>query len=61
MNTRSFKKALSWKVISTTLALGIGYVLTGSTAVAVGIAALHIPLSIVLYMAHEAFWDRIPK
>lgn len=61
MKYRSFKKALSWKFISTGLALFIGYILTGSYSVAIGIAALHIPLSIVLYMAHEAFWDRIPK
>lgn len=60
MNGRRFKKALSWKFISTGLALGIGYFLTGSYAIALGIAGLHIPLSIVLYMAHEALWDRIP-
>ena len=58
---RSFKKALTWKLMSTTLAVGIGYLLTGSASVALGIALIHIPVSIIMYMVHEALWDRVPK
>ncbi len=58
IKARSFKKALTWKLMSTTLAVAIGYILTGSTTVAFGIALIHIPVSILMYMAHEAAWDK---
>ena len=61
INKRSFKKALTWKLMSTSLAVAIGYILTGSTAVAMGIALIHIPLSIVLYMVHEHIWEKVEK
>lgn len=62
IKVRSFKKAVTWKLFSTTLAVGIGYALTGSPTVALGIAIIHVPASIVLYMLHEAAWDKFdPK
>lgn len=61
MNMRSFKKALTWKILSTSLALGVAYLLTGSTAAAVGIAAVYIPTSMILYMAHEAMWNKVSE
>ena len=62
MKTKTVKqkiaKAFTWKLLSTSLAVFIGYVLTGSVNVALGIAILHIPASMVIFVAHESLWDR---
>jgi uncharacterized membrane protein len=49
-------KAVSWKLTSTGLAMGIAFWLTGSFDIAVMIAIFHIPSSILLFMIHEYIW-----
>lgn len=55
---RSFFKACTWKILSTSLAMAIAFVMTGSVEIAVTIALAHIPLSLALYVTHEWLWDR---
>ena len=50
-------KAITWKLISTSLAMGVAFLLTGSVQVAVSIAIIHIPASMLLYILHEYLWD----
>ena len=53
---RSFMKAVSWKLTSTALAMGVAFWLTGSFDIAVMIAIFHMPSSILLFMIHEYIW-----
>ncbi len=58
-NTRSFVKALSWRVIATTITVSIAYLFTGEVKVALEIGGLDMVLKIIAYFFHERLWGNI--
>ena len=57
--SRSFAKAVSWRVLGSIDTFVLGYIFTGSAKAAGGIAATEVATKICLYTAHEQAWGRI--
>ncbi|PRP91882.1 hypothetical protein ENSA5_52240 [Enhygromyxa salina] len=58
-HSRSFAKALSWRVIALVITTGVSYVLSDSVAVAVSIGLVDSLIKIVAYYAHERAWVNV--
>ena len=58
-NTRSIAKAISWRVIATTITFSIAYLLTGEVTTALEIGALDMVFKLISYFFHERIWGRI--
>ncbi|MEN8222258.1 MAG: DUF2061 domain-containing protein [Acidobacteriota bacterium] len=58
-NTRSFAKALSWRVIATSITISIAYLFTGEVTVALEIGGLDMVLKLIAYFFHERAWVKI--
>ena len=58
-NKRSIAKTFSWRITGTTLTFAISYVVTGSWAIASGIAVVQMFVNTIAYYLHERIWDRI--
>jgi uncharacterized membrane protein len=56
---RSVVKAISWRVVGTSAAIIIAFVVTGSLTVASTIGILHMISNTILYFLHERVWNRI--
>ncbi len=58
-NTRSLAKAISWRVIATSITFSIAYMFTGEITVALEIGALDMVIKLIAYFFHERIWVRI--
>ena len=58
MYTKAFIKTISWRIIATTDTFLISWLLTGTVAIAAGIASLEVITKMVLYYLHELAWER---
>ena len=58
-HSRSFFKAVSWRVTGTLDTFIISLVVTGKPAIAVSISAIELFTKIALYYGHERVWARI--
>ena len=56
---RSFAKAITWRIVATTLSVILIYVVTGDLAISGIIGGLDVILKLVVYYAHERVWNRI--
>ena len=59
-HSRSFAKALSWRVTGTIDTMIISLVITGSIKLAAAIGATEVVTKSLLYYFHERAWLRIP-
>jgi uncharacterized membrane protein len=59
-HSRSFAKALSWRVTGTIDTLLISLVITGSFKLAAAIGLTEVATKSLLYYLHERAWLRIP-
>ncbi len=59
-HSRSFAKALSWRVTGTIDTLIISLVVTGSIKLAAAIGVTEVFTKSMLYYLHERAWLRIP-
>jgi len=59
-HSRSFAKALSWRVTGTIDTLIISLVVTGSVKLAAAIGVTEVFTKSLLYYCHERAWLRIP-
>lgn len=57
---RSWAKAISWRVIGSTLSGYILFQATGSCKAALGFSIVETIVKIVMFYLHERTWDRIP-
>ncbi|TYO98532.1 putative membrane protein [Geothermobacter ehrlichii] len=57
---RSLAKAISWRLIATTITGTLAFALTGELAFAAQIGLADTALKIFIYVAHERLWNRIP-
>lgn len=59
-HSRSFAKALSWRVTGTVDTIIISWVITGSVELAAAIGFTEVVTKSLLYYLHERTWLRIP-
>jgi uncharacterized membrane protein len=58
-NTRSIAKAVSYRILGSSVTGLIVFILTGKGTLSVGAGVLDIVLKIGAYFVHERIWDRI--
>lgn len=56
---RSIAKTISWRVLGSLDTMVLGYIFTGSFAIAGSIASAEVLTKIVLYYFHERGWAHI--
>lgn len=56
---RSFLKAISWRIIATTITILAAYLFTGETVIALEIGALDLVAKLLVYFLHERIWGSI--
>ena len=56
---RSLLKAISWRVLGSVDTFLLGWLFTGSPAMAGAIASTEVITKIVLYYAHERAWSAV--
>lgn len=58
-HVRSVMKAVSWRVLATTVTGLLAFGFTGNVMIAIGIGSSEAVSKIVLYWIHERLWHRI--
>ena len=58
-HSRSFVKALSWRVLGSLDTFGLSWLFTGSAGAAGAIASTEVLTKMVLYYLHERAWSSI--
>jgi uncharacterized membrane protein len=56
---RSFLKAISWRIVATTITFLVALTLTGKTIVALEIGGMDLVLKLIAYFFHERVWGKI--
>ena len=59
-HTRSFLKAVSWRITGSVDTFVLSWLITGSAKFAGSIAATEVITKIVLYYFHERAWNVVP-
>ena len=57
--SRSFAKAISWRIIGSTIAAVMVFLLTGNIFAGIGLGIFDFVLKILLYYLHERIWENI--
>lgn len=57
--TRSLAKAVSWRIVATTVTWIVVFTFTGEVAETTVIAAVSAGVLIGIYYIHERIWDRV--
>lgn len=58
-NSRSFVKAISWRIIASLTTFILAFIITGHLVLSAGIGLGDIIAKFILYFLHERAWDRI--
>ncbi len=56
---RSIAKALSWRLLATTITTGLVYLLTGKGEFAATVGLADTLIKFFVYISHERAWNRI--
>ena len=56
-----FYKAITWRILATTITFLIAWAILGKVEYAAGIAWLDMLIKLVAYMGHEKIWLSISK
>jgi uncharacterized membrane protein len=56
---KSLIKTITWRVLATATTFLIGWLVTGSIALGLGIASIEFWAKLVLYYLHERVWSNI--
>jgi uncharacterized membrane protein len=59
-HSRSIAKAVSYRILGSSVTALIFFVLTGKGKLSLGAGALDVVLKLGAYFVHERIWDRIP-
>lgn len=57
-NQRMFKKTLSYYIMHITVAMTVGYLVTGSIWMAITLSLLEPTVQAVAYFIHERVWEK---
>ncbi|MCL6238012.1 DUF2061 domain-containing protein [Acinetobacter sp. ANC 5033] len=60
-NQRMFKKTLSYYIMHITVAMLVGYYVTGSIAMAITLSLLEPTVQAVAFFFHEKVWEKKDK
>jgi len=60
LKTRSFAKAISWRIIASLITTGLVYIVTGKMALAFSVGAIDVVVKLLTYYIHERLWMMIP-
>ena len=58
-HSRSFIKAITWRMTGTVDTFIISYIITGKAKLALAISGVEIFTKIFLYYAHERIWNKV--
>ena len=58
-NSRSFAKAVSWRVTGTIDTFLISWLVTGQPIIALSISAVEVLTKVGLFWVHERVWNKI--
>ncbi|UCG44648.1 MAG: CBS domain-containing protein [Candidatus Bathyarchaeota archaeon] len=58
-HTRSVLKAISWRIVASSITMSLVYILTGQLELTAGVGIGEVILKIVFYFLHERGWNRI--
>ncbi|MEW6302255.1 MAG: DUF2061 domain-containing protein [Verrucomicrobiota bacterium] len=58
-HSRSFLKAISWRITGTVDTIIVSYLVTGKVGMALSIGFVELFTKIGLYYVHERVWNRI--
>jgi len=56
---RTITKALSWRILGTTVTFGLVYAVTGRLDIAALVCGLEIPIKLTVYYLHERAWGKL--
>ena len=54
-------KAITWRVVATTISFSIAYILTGQLIQSIKFGIINMTLSTIAYILHEKIWDWIQR
>ena len=57
--SRSIAKALTWRVIATSVTFSVAWILTGEIVIAAEIGVLDALIKMAAYYYHERFWLKV--
>jgi uncharacterized membrane protein len=57
--SRSWAKAVTWRVIATTTTMSLVYIFTGELDLSLGVGFFDVLLKLAFYFLHERAWDRV--
>ena len=57
-NQKTLKKNLSYYIMHITVAMLVGYFVTGSLAMAIALSLIEPTVQAVAFFFHEKFWER---
>ena len=57
-NQKTLKKTLSYYIMHITVAMLVGYFVTGSLAMAIALSLIEPTVQAVAFSFHEKFWER---
>lgn len=57
-NQKTLKKTLSYYIMHITVAMLVGYFVTGSLAMAIALSLIEPTVQAVAFFLHEKFWER---
>lgn len=60
-NQRMFKKTFSYYIMHISIAMLVGYFVTGSWAMAIALSLLEPTVQAVAFFFHEKFWEQKPQ
>lgn len=58
-NRRIVAKALTWRVLSTSITFALAWWLTGNTVIAGQLAIINLFLKTFLHVIHDKIWEKI--
>jgi len=58
-HTRSFSKAVSWRVLATLTTVAIVFLFTRKLALSIGVGFVEVIAKLILYYGHERIWNAI--
>jgi uncharacterized membrane protein len=57
--SRSFTKAISWRMIASLTTVLIAYFLTGDVLISASIAGIEVVAKMIIYYFHERMWSNV--
>jgi uncharacterized membrane protein len=57
-NKKAIAKTITWRITGTLTTFTVGWIVSGSITIGIGIASIEFWAKLVLYYVHERLWDK---